>query len=97
MLKLCKGFPDAVLPEDHRLPVRPALGRGVQALAHSQGEQRDGGGAVHIAAGQRGSARRTVHMEASGVQRFRKERGQIYSTWCSILTSKCTADEKRKG
>lgn len=52
LLKLCKGFPDAVLREDHSFAVRPALDCRVQALAYSQGEQRDGGGAMDIAAGQ---------------------------------------------
>lgn len=84
MLKLCKGFTNAVLQEDYSFTVRPALDCGVQALADSQGEQRGGGGAMHIAAGQRGCVRRTVHMEGSGIQRFRKSTGVICSTWSKI-------------
>lgn len=63
LLKLCKCSPDAILQEDHSFMVRPALDCGVQDLAYSQGEQRDGGGAMDIAAGQRGFVRWTVHVE----------------------------------
>lgn len=76
MLKLRKGFPDAVLREDHSFTVRPALDCRVQDLAYSQGEQRDGGGAMDITAGQRGFVRRTVHMERPGIEN-KKHRGQI--------------------
>lgn len=72
-MKLCKGFPDAVLQEDHSFTVGPALNGGVQTLAHGQGEQRDGGGAVHIAAAQCGCVRTAVHMEGPHIQRFSKK------------------------
>ena len=63
MLKLGEGFPDAILNENHRLAVRPTLDCGVQYLADSGVEQRDGGGAVDVAGGQSRDERRTVHME----------------------------------
>lgn len=68
LLKLCKVFPDAILLEDHSFTVRPALRCIVQALAHSQWEQRDGGGAMDIAGGQSGFVRGTVHMERPGTE-----------------------------
>ena len=68
LLKLCKSFPDAVLQQNHSFTVGPAFHRGVQALAHSLGEQRDGGGAMDITAGHRGFERRTVHMERPGTE-----------------------------
>lgn len=38
LLKLCKGFLDAILYKDHSFPLRPALGSCIQTLTHSQGE-----------------------------------------------------------
>lgn len=68
LLKLCKGFPDAVLNEDHSLAVGPPLHCRVQTLADSQVEQRDGGGAVDVAVGQSGDVRRIVHVERPGIE-----------------------------
>lgn len=66
LLKLCKGFPDAVLLEDHSFTVGPALHRGVQGLADGEGEQRVGGGAMDVAGGQRGDVRWAVYVEGTG-------------------------------
>ena len=66
LLEVREGFADAVLHADHRLPVGPALHRGVQPLAHRLVQQRGGGGAVHVAGGERGFRGRTVHVDGAG-------------------------------
>lgn len=68
LLKLWEGFANAALQEDHGLPVGPLLGCGVQALTDSLVEQRVGGGAVDVAAGQGGDRGRSVHMEWPGIE-----------------------------
>lgn len=51
------------MQKDHSFTVRPTLDCRAQALADSLVEQRDGGGAMDIAAGQCGDVRTTVNME----------------------------------
>lgn len=62
-LELREGFANAILQEDHSLPVGPPLGRGVQALADCVVEEGGRGGAVDVAAGQSGDGGRSVYVE----------------------------------
>lgn len=78
LLKLWEGFSGAIMQKDHSFTVRPTLDRRVQALADSLVEQRDGGGAMDIAAGQRGDVRTTVDMEWSGMEN--REKAQAWNT-----------------
>lgn len=63
LLKLCKGFADAVLHKDHSLPVGQALHRLLQGLCHRVVEQRPGGRAVDVAGGESGNDRCRVHVD----------------------------------
>lgn len=66
VLKLREGFANAILQEDHSLPVGPPLGREVKALADSVVQEGGRGGAVDVAAGQGGDGGRSVYVEWSG-------------------------------
>lgn len=79
VLKLREGSSGAIMQKDHGFTVRPTLDCRVQALADGLVEQRDGGGAVDIAAGQCGDLRTTVNMEWSG-----GESGEKAQAWNTV-------------
>lgn len=63
LLELRESFANAILQEDHSLPVGPPLGPGFQALADSVVEEGGRGGAVDVAGGQGGDGGRSVNVE----------------------------------
>lgn len=84
VLKLWEGSSGAIMQKDHSFTVRPTLDCRAQALADSLVEQRDGGGAMDIAAGQRGDVRTTVNMEWSGMENGGKSTSLKHSTWTRV-------------
>lgn len=79
LLKLWEGSSGAIMQKDHSFTVRPALDCRVQHLADGLMEQRDGGGAMDVAAGQRGDVRTTVNVEWSGM-----ENGEKANAWSKV-------------